>query len=274
MRGVPERDLLERDERARPWSERVPGARAGVVVVHGFTSTPQSVHGWARAFADAGCSVDVPLLPGHGRTVAACNASTWPQWLAEVVAALRRLREHHDVVVVAGISLGGALALRAAQLHPELVDGLVLANPATGLTRPLELAVEVLGRVRATRPAIAGDIAAPGVVELAYERTPLRALRSQAALWRHVRRDLPLVRQPVLLLRSAVDHVLPPSSSARVLASVSSADVTEVVHRDSFHVLTLDRDAPAAFAESVAFVRRLADGLTPGPPGPAGAPAS
>ncbi|WP_432494009.1 alpha/beta hydrolase [Kineococcus gypseus] len=251
-------DLLERDERARPWREAVPGARAGVAVVHGFTSTPQSVHGWARALADAGTGVDVPLLPGHGRTVEACNGSTWRQWLAEVVAALRRLRAQHEVVVAAGLSLGGALVLRAAQRHPDLVDGLVLANPAVALAPHLEVAVEVLGRLRATRPAIAGDLADPGAVELAYERTPLRALRSQAQLWRAVRRDLPRVHQPLLLLRSAVDHVVPAASSARVLRGVSSREVTEVVYRDSFHVLTLDRDAPAAFAETVAFVRRLA----------------
>jgi carboxylesterase len=34
--------------------------------------------------------------------------------------------------------------------------------------------------------------------------------------------------------------------------------VTEVVLHDSYHVATLDHDAPRIFAESLEFVRRLA----------------
>ena len=45
-----------------------------------------------------------------------------------------------------------------------------------------------------------------------------------------------------------------PNSEA-LLASVSSADTTEVVLRDSYHVATLDNDAPEIFARSVAWIR-------------------
>jgi len=244
-------------ERAQPWSARPPGATAAVLVVHGFSSTPQSVRGWAEAFVAAGCSAEVPRLPGHGTTLEDANASTWGDWVAALQVPLASLRAEHDVVVVAGISMGGALALRLAQLHPDLVDGLVLANPAVALEAKRALPAATFGLVARSWPAIAGDLKDPDAREVAYDRTPLKALASQTRGWRRVRADLGLVRQPVLLLRTEVDHVVPASSSARVLAGVSSADVTEVVYRNSFHVLTLDHDAPAAFAESVRFVQRL-----------------
>jgi carboxylesterase len=43
-----------------------------------------------------------------------------------------------------------------------------------------------------------------------------------------------------------------------LLEKVSSTDVTEVLLDDSYHVATLDNDAPMIFEESAAFVARVA----------------
>jgi carboxylesterase len=40
-----------------------------------------------------------------------------------------------------------------------------------------------------------------------------------------------------------------------LLAGVSSTDTTEVLLEDSYHVATLDNDAPRIFAESVGWIR-------------------
>ncbi|GAA0301123.1 alpha/beta fold hydrolase [Kineococcus aurantiacus] len=252
-------NLAERtaDGRVRGFSRRhADRPRAGVLVLHGFTATPLSVAGWAEEFHAAGFDVEVPLLPGHGTTVADCDRSTWADWVAAASAALSRLR--NDVVLVAGISMGGALALRLAELRPDRVHGLVLANPAVALEPWKELAVATLGRVLPRWSAVAGDLQDPAAQVLAYDRTPLRALVSQVGGWRRTRDDLARVHQPVLLLRSRVDHVVPAASAHRVLAGISSEEVTEVVYANSFHELTSDRDAPAVFAASVRFARRLA----------------
>ncbi|HUR74315.1 MAG TPA: alpha/beta hydrolase, partial [Sporichthya sp.] len=104
----------------------------------------------------------------------------------------------------------------------------------------------------------------PGVHELAYPRVPLRALYSLRKAWDVVRADLPKVTQPLLLLRSAEDHVVEPESSRLVLARVSSSDVSEIVLPDSYHVATLDNDADRIVAESLAFVRRIRPGVAAG----------
>ena len=106
--------------------------------------------------------------------------------------------------------------------------------------------------------AIGNDVKKPGVTELAYTRTPLKASHSQMIAWHSVIRDLPEVTQPVLLLRSTVDHVVPVSSSALILSRISSRDVTEVLLEDSYHVATIDNDAPRIFDESAKFIDRIA----------------
>ena len=45
------------------------------------------------------------------------------------------------------------------------------------------------------------------------------------------------------------------SNAAWILANVSSEDVTEVVLLNSFHVATLDNDAPEIFSRSLQFLR-------------------
>ena len=95
------------------------------------------------------------------------------------------------------------------------------------------------------------------MTELGYTRTPLKAGHSQIVAWRAIIRDLPEVTQPLLLLRSPQDHVVPASSSALLLSRISSKDVTEILLEESYHVATLDNDAPRIFAESADFIERV-----------------
>ena len=77
-------------------------------------------------------------------------------------------------------------------------------------------------------------------------------------MWVATRADLGKVTQPILIFRSADDHVVEPDSTALLQQKVASRDVREVVLEDSYHVATLDNDAPTIFEGSVEFVRRLA----------------
>jgi carboxylesterase len=56
--------------------------------------------------------------------------------------------------------------------------------------------------------------------------------------------------------RSVEDHVVEPLSAQLITQRVSSADVTERVLDDSYHVATLDNDAPEIFRSSVEFIAR------------------
>jgi len=232
------------------------GSDVGVLLCHGFTGTPQSLRPWAEYLADRGYSVRLPLLPGHGTTWQEMNHTRWEDWYACVDTAFRQLHESSERVVVCGLSMGGALALQLAQGHGPRISGLVLVNPAVKFDDPRALLLPVLKHVVGSLGAIGNDVKKEGVTELAYTRTPLKAAHSQLAAWQSVVRDLPEVTQPVLLLRSPQDHVVPASSSALILSRISSRDVTEILLEDSYHVATLDNDAPRIFDESAKFIER------------------
>ncbi|MGW1678983.1 alpha/beta hydrolase [Saccharopolyspora sp. NPDC002376] len=228
----------------------------GVLLCHGFTSTPQSMRAWGEHLAAEGLTVRCPLLPGHGTRWQDLNKTDWQDWYRTVAGELAELRERCSSVFVFGQSMGGTLTLRLAQEHPDIA-GIVLVNPSVLTQRKAARMLPLISRVLPSLGGIPGDIAKPGGFELAYQRLPLRAMASLQQLWGVVRPDLGRIRQPVLLYRSEVDHIVEPVNAAVVLDGVRSEDLTEVVLTDSFHVVTLDHDAPRVFSGSVEFLQRI-----------------
>ncbi|MEU1790861.1 alpha/beta fold hydrolase [Streptomyces sparsogenes] len=238
------------------------GGEIGVLVCHGFTGSPQSVRPWAEHLARQGLSVSLPLLPGHGTRWQDLAITSREDWYAEVDRELRGLAERCRRVFVCGLSMGGALALRLAARHGARVSGLALVNPAHGMHERAAAALPVLRHLVPSAKGIVSDIAKPGVRETGYDRVPLHGAYQLRRLLREVDAELPRVTQPLLLMHSAVDHVVPPVDSARILSRVSSRDVTELVLERSYHVATLDHDAELIFAETHAFISRVAEGMT------------
>ncbi|MBA3523342.1 MAG: alpha/beta fold hydrolase [Geodermatophilaceae bacterium] len=248
---------------AEPFSYQ--GGRVGVLLCHGFTGTPQSMRPWGEHLAAAGMTVRCPLLPGHGTRWQDMNATGWPDWYGVVEAELTSIGTTCDTVFVAGLSMGGTLAVRLAEQHPEAVAGLVLVNPSLGTQRLDARLLPLLAKVLPAYKGVAGDIKKPGGAEVAYGLIPLKAAMSLRALWELTRADLPRVTAPLLLFRSAVDHVVEAVSSEWLLAGVASADTEERVLADSFHVATLDNDAPTILDGSVAWIRARSTASRPGP---------
>jgi carboxylesterase len=236
------------------------GGDVGVLVCHGFTGSPDSMRGWAEHLAQAGYTVRLPRLPGHGTRWQDANRTTFDDWLATVTAALTDLILRCRAVVVCGLSMGGTLTLRLAELHPEAIAGIVLVNPSILTLRKDMAFLPVLKHVIPSLKGIASDIADPGAVELGYSRTPLKAADSLRRAWPVVRAELGSVSMPVLLLHSRVDHVVEPENSRVLLASISSTDVTEIVLERSYHVATLDYDKQVIFDSSVEFIQRVTAG--------------
>ncbi|MET0764436.1 MAG: alpha/beta fold hydrolase [Blastococcus sp.] len=232
-----------------------PDGRTGVLLVHGFTGTPMSMHPWGEHLAAEGFAVRCPLLPGHGTRWQDANASTHDQWTTTVENAFDELAAACDRVFVAGLSMGGTLATRLAEVRPDDVAGLVLVNPAL-LTQRLDAKLlPMLARITPSWAPIASDIKKPGVEELAYPKLPTRAMMQLRALWALTRADLGRVTAPVIVFHSVEDHVVEPVNSTILLAGIGSSDKTEVLLEDSYHVATLDNDAPKIFAGSVDWIR-------------------
>ena len=234
----------------------LPGGPVGVLVSHGFTGNPSSVRDWATSLHEqGGLTVLAPLLPGHGTSWQDMNTTAWQDWYVALERAFEDLRARCTTVFVMGLSMGGTLVLRLAEQHPGDVAGVVLVNASLATERKDAKLLPLLKHVLGSRPGIGSDVKKPGVTELAYDRLPLRAAHSLQQAWPVVRADLHKITCPVLAFRSSVDHVVEPVSGRALLQGLAGGTVEERVLDNSFHVATIDNDAPQIFAESLAFVR-------------------
>ena len=241
------------------------GPRTGVVVSHGFTGSPHGVRAWAESLAAAGYAVRMPLLPGHGTSWQELARTRWQDWHAGLDAAYLELAAECDHVVVAGLSMGGALALRLAATRP--VAGAVLVNPGLVIDDPRAPLAGILRFVLKSTPAIANDILKAGVDEGAYPRTPVAAAHELNKMFKDTLRLLPRITAPVRVYRSTVDHVVSDTSLAALRRGLTHAPLEVIRLENSYHVATMDNDAPQIFSGTAEFIRSVVEGHTPGAAG-------
>jgi carboxylesterase len=249
---------------AQPFS--ADGGPVGVLVSHGFTGTPASMRPWAEHLAAAGFTVRLPLLPGHGSTWQDTNRTRWTDWYGAIERAHDELTARCQTVFACGLSMGATLVTRLAERRPDAVAGLILVNPSLGTERFDAKFAPYIGWAVKSRPAIGGDIKKPGADEGAADRTPVVAFASLQKLWKVTLNDLAGVRAPILMYRSREDHVVDDLSAQLLKERAVNTTVREVILENSYHVATLDYDAPAIFEGSVEFIESLAGAATLGDP--------
>jgi carboxylesterase len=238
------------------------GGPHGVLVLHGFTGNPDSMRGIGHAAAAAGYAVELPRLPGHGTDVADMLLTTWDDWAAEAEAALARLRAklpEGGRIVVVGLSMGGALTALLGTRHPDLA-GLVLINALAEGPGELRAVVEdAVAQGMDIFPGIGSDIADPEASETAYEGTPLRPLLTLFDGVEAFQAGLPSITCPVLIMSSPDDHVVPPSNSDHLAATVGGP-VERVTLARSYHVATLDHDKDLVVERFLDFTAKVTSG--------------
>jgi carboxylesterase len=239
-----------------------PNARIGVAICHGFTGSPLSVLPWARHLAAQGFAVSVPLLPGHGTHWRDLARKGWQDWYTSFETAYLDLAARTSDCYVAGLSMGGTIALRTAARHS--VAGVAAVNPGLSF---YDRRVRIVGLLkyfqRTTTPVQEENPTASTTDDGDYSLTPLAAVHQLRRLFSATFRDLPSVQAPTLVFKSDIDAVVPPSSLELLRRRLGSRDLRVVRLPHSGHVATLDADAPLIFEESVRFFLLHARSTTP-----------
>lgn len=228
------------------------GSRA-VLMLHGFGDTPQTLHYLAADLHARGFTVRVPLLPGHGRTLAAFSESRGEQWLSAGRDELAALRAKHPDVALVGLSMGGALAAILAAEPPE-PSALVLLAPYLGMPPGVRRAAAAHRLVGVAMPYVSGggtdSIHDP--VERARNRaygacTP-RLLNELRVLVDRGWRALPDVRVPTLLVQSTEDNRITQAVAEGAFARLGAREKRLEWTSGQGHIITVDRGRERVFA--------------------------
>ena len=222
------------------------GGPLGVLLIHGFTGSPPEMRLIGDYLHARGCTVSAPLLPGHGTTEQDMNRHKWVDWTAHVETALSDLESQCQTVFVGGLSMGALLTLHLAARHPDL-SGAVLYSPAVKIASRLIYLSPLLKHVVASRPKSGDSDLTDPQAELrlwSYERNPTHAAHELLKLNARVRRGLPQVKCPLLIVQSTRDRTIKPDSARFTYEHVG----TPVKDRELFtlhnsgHCLTVDSE--------------------------------
>lgn len=256
-----------------------PGGRTGVLLMHGLGGTPIEMRYVARGLARAGYTVYCPMLDGHCGPSDDLRDVSWQDWYASVERAHDWMLEHCETVIVGGLSAGAVLALHLAAERPTQVDGLLLYAPTLkldGWSVPRRSALFNLVHQKWCANLFPFNERHPyGIKDKRFREFVVEALHSgdssQAGVFstpggavlelrwlvNAVRKQIPSIKQPALLIQSREDDRSSFESNAGVLQRTLGGSVETVVLDDSYHIITIDRQKDLVVDRSTTFVERL-----------------
>jgi carboxylesterase len=227
----------------------------GVLLLHGFGDTPQTLSLFAKHLAKSGLGVYAPLLPGHGRDMTRFTSSRADDWILAAEDAFLEMRARYEVVSVSGLSMGGALAVIVAGRHHEIAS-LVLFAPYLGMPRWLRAAAmthwvwgRAVGAVSASSPLSIHD-PVEREKNLAYGQVTGRGIHELARVVRRARRSLKSVVAPTLIIQSREDPRVAPSVAEHALGKLGAAEKQILWTSGAGHIITVDYGRERLFRDA------------------------
>ena len=202
----------------------------GVLILHGFTGTLESVKALYLPLQELGITVSMPLLMGHGEdSPEALRGVRWNEWLSDADCALQKLIHDTDRIIVIGHSMGSLLALHLAVKYPNNVDSLVLATPAIKLVsmlapgRPMQIFALLVSKIFknwALKPLFSDPQCASVISH--YPWVPTKAIISFFELIKLTLPQLCRVKVPVLVLQCRRDSTVLPESATILFNNIAT----------------------------------------------------
>jgi carboxylesterase len=232
----------------------------GVLLVHGFTGSPFEMRLLGEDLAARGFAVDGVKLAGHAGTTRALAQTTWHDWYRSAAEALDRLRARTKAerVAVAGLSMGGLLALELARHRGRELAALCVLSAPLWLPPQAEKFARFMQRLPLVRRAALPKLAGSDIRDTEMKRRnrdavpragmPLPALASLVDLGAHLRDHLGEVTTPTLLVHSERDHTVPFACMDAIAYRLGTREYRTLTLHESYHVVTLDLERDKVFA--------------------------
>ena len=256
-----------------------------VLLIHGLTGTPVEMQAVGRGLAGTGFSVYGMQLPGHCGSETELLRTGWRDWYRGVEEAWKDVSSRHADVFVAGLSMGALMAMHLAARHPGRIRGLGLysttliydgwAIPKLAFLLPLFLHTPIAARYRFIENYPYGiknvrlrqvihTAMASGQSDAAGNLGMLgRSLRELRQLISIVKREMPTIKTPALVLQAREDDVTSPRN-AKYLARHLGGQVRVEYLENCYHMITIDQQRDDVIRLSADFFRRCRSRALPG----------
>lgn len=190
----------------------------GVLLVHGFSATPREMRSLGDMLCAANFTVFGVRLPGHGTTPEDLAGRHAEEWLAAAERGYQILAQQKLSICGVGVSTGALLLLKLSLLRN--FAGLALLSPFLNLQHPL---ANFAGPLSLLVPFQQRAISA-AEQPFYYQRRPLKGIGQINRLRRQLKKDLPKIKIPTLVLASQGDLTIAPGTAEQLFIHLGSAD--------------------------------------------------
>lgn len=233
------------------------GGDRGVLLLHGFTGSIAHMRPLGEALNRLGFTVMGVNLPGHAESMEAMAKTGWEDWVNAAKDAFFHLQSRCRYTSVAGLSMGGCLALLIAQqMQPAAVvtisAPMALQNPFLPFAGFASAFVpRIMWRERKDSRAVLDDR-----YDYGYLGFPTRCGADLLRIIRMARRDLHAVRCPVLIVQSRQDETISRDSADIIASGVGSEIVGTLWLEGLPHVCTLSPQLETIAARMAELLRK------------------
>lgn len=258
------------------------GGDHAVLLLHGLMGNPLEMQYLAKRLDKAGFATRVPHLRGYGfgERPNAVATGTWRQWSDQVLDHFDELKRRYGSVSVCGLCIGAVLALQlAAERRSEVASLSLLATtlafdgwsiPWYGFLAPLAYytPLRYLYSYREREPYglkneplrkwIAREMSEKATSIAGASMLPMTSVYQAHKLIRHVKRVIPSVSVPTLVMHAREDDVASIKSAEFVLEHIGSSEVRFTLLHDSYHMVTMDNEKRAVADQTIQFFREHA----------------
>ena len=237
--------------------------KVGVLLLHGFTSSLDTVNGLIPYLEKEGIDFEMPVLRGHGTKFEDLAGKTAMDWYIDAEKALKVLYERVDTVIVMGLSMGGLLSIDLGIHHPEKIAGITtvaaalkFADPLSGLTPVLSKFIRFWPSPKAFHD---NDLAKNSTN---YTKFATDAFSSLFNYTKEIEEKLERLTVPIRIHHSKKDQVINPVSANIIYEKISSQTREIVWFNKSGHEMMQDMEAKNVFESIMEFVNKFRKDVT------------
>ncbi len=213
-----------------------------VLVIHGFTGLTDDMRYLAERLNQAGYTVSLPRLPGHGTNHIDFQLTGRRDWLRRCIDSYLELRSRFDTVYVTGLSMGGLFTIILAALFP--VPRIALSAPAITITNKMIYLTPLLrlfiGRIRSPYDDEPEDPQREYIASEYWRWRYAAQIYELLRLQRQARRSLRRVEADTLTIVSKGDASVPLTAADIIEDGIAAAKKRRVILEKSPHVLVND----------------------------------
>jgi carboxylesterase len=235
--------------------------KTGVLLIHGFSSTPQEMRELGNFLSKRKLTCYCPLLPGHGTKPEKLTLSRWDDWVNSIKQSLEVLDDLCDNIYIVGNSLGGNLSfivldeIKRKNINKK-IKGVI------SLGAPFNIKKGHRGRLAYTvfkhfkifqKKKYDDDVIKKNILGLRYHEVPVICARDILKTIRESKKSLGNINKPVLLIQSKDDTFVAEDSLDYVKENIKSKDV-ETFWVSGYHVVLLDKDKNKVFDKIYQFI--------------------